>query len=383
MSSIDELEGSLSSDFSDDNKLMHSVLENDQQTLEDGKVLSESLNTGMGSFTPDLLFEKMVKEYRSVKRMYGETILTALTGYDPNYLEKNISIPEFQRHIKKRINEKIREMKQKNLLDDNYIITDKGIELASLVTYVEEIDNLVSHGLLGEKLHDKPSHYGNKLDIKDYRKHDRYKDLALKRSITTAIKRGHKHLLPQDLKTFQRQSKGANYLIYALDASGSMRGNKLSMSKKAGVALAFKAIDEKDHVGLIVFGRDVTTEIAPTQDFGLLLRSIVQIKASSETNFKTMVERAVALFPPVDATKHLLILTDAVPTAGQFPEEETLAAIGLARQAGVTVSLIGITLDDKGKQLAEKMVEIGEGRLYVVNQPHELDKIVLMDYYSL
>lgn len=382
LDTVEELSGSLSSDVTDD-KLMHSVLEHDEKTIDDGKIISESLSSGMGSFTPDVLFEKMVNEYRSAKKMYGETILTALTGYDPSYLEKNITIPEFQRHIKKRIQEKIREMRQKKLLDDNYIITDKGVALASLVMYVEEIDNLVSYGLLGEQLHDKPSHYGSKLDIKDYRKHDRYRDLALKRSITTALRRGHKNIVPEDLKTFQRQAKGSNYLIYALDASGSMRGNKLAMSKKAGIALAFKAIDERDNVGLLVFGKEVTAEVTPTQDFGLLLRSITQIRASSETNFKAMIERAVTLFPSVDATKHLIILTDAVPTAGQFPEEETLTAVGLARQAGITVSLIGVTLDENGKKLAEKIVEIGEGRLYVVNQPGELDKIVLMDYYSL
>ena len=37
-------------------------------------------------------------------------------------------------------------------------------------------------------------------------------------------------------------------IIYGLDASGSMKGNKLKAAKKAGIALAFKAIEEKNTV---------------------------------------------------------------------------------------------------------------------------------------
>ena len=35
------------------------------------------------------------------------------------------------------------------------------------------------------------------------------------------------------------------------------------------------------------------------------------------------------------------------------------------------------------KKLAEKIVQLGEGRLYIVKNLEELDKIILEDYYSV
>ena len=38
---------------------------------------------------------------------------------------------------------------------------------------------------------------------------------------------------------------------------------------------------------------------------------------------------------------------------------------------------------EKGRELAEKIVEIGEGRLYAVRNLQNIDKVVLEDYYSV
>ena len=198
-----------------------------------------------------------------------------------------------------------------------------------------------------------------------------------------AVRRLHQELLREDLKTFERQSKGQIYLIYALDASGSMRGKKIDVCKKAGVALAFNALRKHDKVGLIVFGSDIKTSIPPTDNFTLLLKEITTIKAAKETNIAKTIQRATELFPSADVTKHLILLTDALPTTGENPQQETLEMVSLAKSMGITVSLIGIQLDEKGKRLAEKIAELGEGRLYVVRDLENLDKIVLEDYYSL
>jgi len=79
----------------------------------------------------------------------------------------------------------------------------------------------------------------------------------------------------------------------------------------------------------------------------------------------------------------LILITDALPTIGEEPENETLKEASIARNNGITISLIGINLNEKGRKLAEKIVEIGRGRLYVVRDTEKIDKIVLEDYYSL
>ena len=162
-----------------------------------------------------------------------------------------------------------------------------------------------------------------------------------------------------------------------------MKGKKIENCKKAGVALAFKAIQEKDLVGLMVFGKSVKTKIQPTSDFQLLLSEITKIRAFNETDLAGTIKGSIEMFPSIDVTKHLILLTDALPTVGEEPEKDTLEAASLAKTNGITISVIGINLDDKGKNLAEKIVQIGEGKLYAAKETEDLDMVVLDDYYSL
>ena len=67
---IEEIKGKLGFQRIED-KLMHSVLENDKETIEKGKIINDAINQGMNSFTPDLLFQQLVKNYSIAKHIYG------------------------------------------------------------------------------------------------------------------------------------------------------------------------------------------------------------------------------------------------------------------------------------------------------------------------
>ncbi|MBL7147528.1 MAG: VWA domain-containing protein [Nanoarchaeota archaeon] len=379
---IEELTGKLSFQKIE-NKLMHSVLDNDKKTIEKGKIINDAINQGMNSFTPDLLFQQLVKNYSIAKHIYGPSLVKLISGYNPDYVKKNINIPEFQKELKERIEKNIEKLKEEKLLGKDGTINEKGLELASLVTYFEELDKIIPTGILGEKIHKKASIYGGKDDTRQFKRSDRYRDIAIKKSVKLAIRRNHEKLDEKDLKVFERQSRGKCCIIYALDASGSMKGKKIDACKKAGIALAYKAIDEKDKVGLIVFGTDIKEVIEPTTDFTFLLKNITKARASKQTDVVKTIRKAIELFPQQDVTKHLILITDALPTIGKEPEKETLKEVSIAKDNGITISLIGINLDEKGKKLAKKIVEIGEGRLYVVKDVEEVDKIVLEDYHNV
>jgi len=381
-SKSEQLDGKLSFQNLED-KFMHSVLENDRKIIDEGKLISDAISQGMSSFSPDMMFEQLVRNYSIAKHIYGESIIRLVSGYEPDYVKKNIGIPEFQKELKEKIQQKIEELKEEGLLQKDSSISEKGIELASLVLYFEELDKIVPKGIAGEKISKKAFIYGEKEDSRLYRKGDRYRDIALKKSVKLAIRRGHNHFENDDLQVYEKQSRGKAYLVYALDASGSMKGKKIDACKKAGIALAYRAINEKDKVGLIVFGSEVKEVIEPTSDFTMLLKEITKIRASKETDLVATLRKAIELFPSDNITKHLILLTDALPTKGDNPEKSTLEEVSMARSKGITISLIGINLDVKGKKLAEKIVEIGEGRLYVIRNLNDVDQVVLEDYYHL
>jgi len=381
-SEIEQLTGKLASQ-TEEQKLMHLVMDNDKEIVQEGRLLKEALNQGLSSFTAELMFEQLVKNYSLAKQLFGESLIRELTGYEPAYVKKNIHIPEFQKELRTSMAAHFQKLKDAHFVDNEGSITDKGVQLASLILYTEELDHLLPKGAFGEKATKRQFLYGDKNDVKEYRKGDRYRDIALRSSLKTAVRRGHEELRKTDLKTFEKESKGNVNLIYALDASGSMRGRKIDVCKKAGIALAYKALQEKDKVGLIVFGSDIKEEIAPTHDFSLLLNEIARIRASRETNLAAMLKKAIELFPETHITKHLILLSDALPTIGEDPEKETLEMVSLARSHGITISVIGIQLDEKGRKLAEKIAQLGEGRLFIVRKLEEVDKVVLEDYYSV
>ncbi len=367
--------------YPSDSGLSHSIIEGKKDKIDQGMLIDSSINQGLFAFNPNMMFEHLVKDYNNAERIYGESFLRLATGFEANAIKKNIKFPEFQREIKNKLNKKFSELEDEGLIDKEGKITEKGIELASLVLYTQELDSLQAKGL-GDKKTKKAYLYGEKENIRNYRKHDRYKDIAIKSTAKKAIRRNHKNFEKEDLMVFERDNKGKIFIVYALDASGSMKGKKIELCKKAGIALAYKAIEEMDKVGLLVFGSDIEETVYPTTDFSQFLKSITKIMAKKQTNIALTIEKAIELFPREDITKHLVLITDASPTVGNDPKENTLNLVERAATLGITISVIGIELKE-GLELARRIVEIGNGRLYIIKNLENLDKIVLEDYYSL
>jgi Mg-chelatase subunit ChlD len=376
----EELTGKLSKQH-EENKLMNSVLENDKEEIDNGKLLSEGINQNLSSFVPDMMFKNMVSDYKLAKQLYGEFMIRKLTGYDPGFIEKNIKIPEFREELRKKIEESVKRLREKELIDKDGEITNRGLKLSALVMYTEELDKLKLRGL-GEKKERKKDIYGEKEDYSIYRK-TRYRDIATKQSVKTAIRRGHREIMKEDLRIYEREKKGGISIIYALDTSGSMKGEKIRMGKQAGIALAYRAISERNKVGLIVFNDEVKSSVEPTLDFPRILMGLANLKTRAETDFTQTIEKAIELFDGSKETKHLVLLTDVLPTKGDSPEKLTLKAVSMARDADITISIIGINLDDDGSKLAKKVIEISEGRLYRVKNIDTIDQVILEDYYTL
>ncbi|MBI4149525.1 VWA domain-containing protein [Candidatus Woesearchaeota archaeon] len=377
---IDEISGSLK--ISDNNKLMKTVMQSEQDEIEKGKLINDAINQGIGSFNPDTMFRDLVNSYQTAQQTYGESLIRLIAEYDPSHIRKNINLPEFRRILRERMRRKVQEMADDGLLDGSGMITKKGYDLAGIALYMQEIDAIIPKGVAGERLHKQQFHYGDKQDTKPFRG-ERYRDIALKSSIKRAIRRGHFQISTGDLEVFQRKAKGRIHIIYAIDASGSMKGKKIEQAKRAGIALAYAAIQEKDNVGLIIFGSGVKAVVQPSHDFAAIVKELVQARAGRQTDFVEMLEKAIELFPRDHATKHLIVLSDALPTIGEQPEQETVHAAGMGRAAQITISIIGMNLDQRGTALAKRIVEIGQGRLYLCRDNAELDAIILEDYYSV
>jgi Mg-chelatase subunit ChlD len=376
----DELSGKMRKDNRDD-KLMHSQIDVDKEKIDKAMVLNDAINNNMSSFSPDIAFEQFVNNFSSAKKLYGETMVRELSGYDSNYVDKNIKVPEFKRELKERIKQNIERLKEEGLLDREGFITDLGYDFSALSMLSEELEKMEGKGFFGENTSKQKSSVGDVQDYRKFRNNDLYKNLSLKHTIKQAIRRSHSSIEKDDLISAEKESKGKMEIIYALDNSGSMKGDKIGVAKKAGVALMYKAISNGDNAGLIVFGSKVQKAIAPTKDFHSLLLELTKIKTSGETDIVSCIDAAVSLFSTKVKTKHLVLITDAMQTMGKKPEQEVLAGISNAANLGITITVVGISLNKEGEKLARSIVNLSNGSLYEVRSLDNLGQIVIEDYY--
>jgi Mg-chelatase subunit ChlD len=376
----EELSGKMRKDNRTD-KLMHTQIEVDKDKIDKARVLSDAINNNMSSFSPDISFEQFVNNFSSAKKLYGDTLVRELSGYDSNYVDKNIKVPEFRRELKERIKQNIERLKQEGLLDKEGFITDMGYDFAALSMLSEELEKMEGKGFLGENISKQKANVGDIQDFRKFKSDDLYKSLSLRHTIKKAIRRSHDFIEKEDLVSAEKKSKGKMEIIYALDNSGSMKGDKIGVAKKAGVALMYRAITNGDNAGMIVFGSKVQKAISPTKDFSLLLNELTRIKTSGETDIVGCIDVAVKLFGSKTKTKHLVLITDAMQTMGKLPEKEVLESISGAANLGITITVVGISLNKEGEKLAKSIVNISNGSLYEVRSLDNLGQIVIEDYY--
>ena len=376
---IEKIDGALERSKEEESKLPKTVLPDDEASST-GKLLNEAIDRGI-SFNPDTIYKNLVSSYRDVDKIYGQTFIRELTGYDSRYIERNSKIPEFKRKLKDVIKRKLDELKRSNRIDSNGIPTDDGVKLASISLCIQELDKITPKDIIGEQVQEKDRSVGPKDNSEEgVSKRFGYRDISVRKTIRAASRRGHSSVQPEDIKPVSRRGKGSIYVIYGIDVSGSMKGPKLNVGKKAGVALAYKAINQHDKVGLVAFNSEVVAAEEPTEDFNHLVDTMINLKASKETNLVHAIEKAIELFPAGDHTNHLLLITDAVPTVGEA--DETIQAVMRAKSSNITISVVGIKLTE-GLELAQNIVEASGGNLYVVRNLDELGNILLEDYYSL
>ncbi|MBI2575146.1 hypothetical protein HYV82_04650 [Candidatus Woesearchaeota archaeon] len=184
-STIEEFKGKLEINL--DRGLMRSVVENDKSTIDSGKLIADSINQGLSSFTVSSVFEQLIKNFSLAKSLFGSSVIRLLTGYDDEFVGRNIRLPEFQRELLKRLEEKIESLRQEGLIDRDGAITEKAVELASLILYTEELDKIAPRGSEG-RVQKTADPYGVKDEIKGFR-NERYRDIDLRKSVRKAVMR--------------------------------------------------------------------------------------------------------------------------------------------------------------------------------------------------
>jgi Mg-chelatase subunit ChlD len=379
----EELDGKLNSDFEEE-RLAHTVIEADKDKIDSGMLIDEAFNQNMGGFMPDMMMKEMVTNYKNAEKLFGQTVIRELSGYDPRYIDKNIKIPEFQREVQRKISDKVQELQDKGVVKKSGGFTKEALDAAALFMMEQEFKQTPKgYSFLGEQVHKIHDQSGEKSTVRPYKKTDAFRNLALRATIKQSIRRGHNRIEHADLQTYDREARQQINIVYCLDTSGSMKGEKIRLAKKAGIALANKAIHDQNKVGLVTFGSTIQKKVRLTKDFFTFVRPLTTTTTGNETDIGLAIKQAQVILHGAKGIKHIVLITDGQHTRDENPTKAVLEEVAKAQHDDISVSVVGIGLDEEGLELVKQVVDHAQGNLYAVHATEDIGGVVIADYNSL
>ena len=151
----------------------------------------------------------------------------------------------------------------------------------------------------------------------------------------------------------------------AIDSSGSMDGEKIDQAKAAALGL-LKQLRPTDQISIVSFSDTVTVQL-PMSRVGNSREIAAAVKAISVNGLTSMYSGLEAAFeqarhtsPEPGTVNRVLLLTDGNPTVGKTDGREFVTLAQNMREAGITITAIGIGTD-YNESLLQKIAESAGG----------------------
>ena len=181
-------------------------------------------------------------------------------------------------------------------------------------------------------------------------------------------------------------NRTAQNLGFVIDRSGSMRGEKLSNTKKA-VSFAVGHLTGSDHVSVVAFDDRVATVLRSTraENKDLIKAAVNHLGHGGTTNLSGGMLagfREVKQEARPGQTNRVLLLTDGWANEGITDHGELVKKAGELLSGGVTLSTFGLG-DGFEEDLLIRMAEAGGGNFYFIESPDTIPQIFQQELAGL
>lgn len=163
-----------------------------------------------------------------------------------------------------------------------------------------------------------------------------------------------------------RERKPA-HLTFVIDVSGSMaRENRLGLVKLS-LGLLVDKLDERDTIGIVVYGTNGRRVLAPTSaaNRDRIMAAIGRLQPEGSTNLQDGLdlgyEMALESFDR-RASNRVVLCTDGVANTGQTEADALLARIRSEAKRGVDMMALGFGMGNYNDALLQRLADEGNGQ---------------------
>jgi len=178
----------------------------------------------------------------------------------------------------------------------------------------------------------------------------------------------------------------AKDVVFVLDTSGSMRGEKIEQAR-AAIEYCLEQLNTGDRFNIVTFGTEVSsfrdalverseTDLTAAQDF------IEELVAQGRTNISGALEKAVTGEPSAGRPHITIFLTDGTPTAGELVPEKIVESVTATRRCPTRIFVMGVG-HDVNTHLLDKLAEATAGSSEYVTADDEIDAKIATLYDRL
>jgi Ca-activated chloride channel family protein len=167
-------------------------------------------------------------------------------------------------------------------------------------------------------------------------------------------------------------------LIFTVDVSGSMaRENRLGLVKQA-LQILIGQLDERDRVGLVVYGSRGEILLEPTANHDAIRRAIDRLTPGGSTNAEeglTLAYRLANRDYRRGEINRVILCSDGVANVGRTGPDSILASIGEGARRGIELTTVGFGMGNYNDVLMEQLADRGNGQYAYVDSLAEARKV--------
>ena len=168
-------------------------------------------------------------------------------------------------------------------------------------------------------------------------------------------------------KDIDPRERKAAHLTFVIDVSGSMaRENRLGLVKRS-LALLVDKLDERDTIGIVVYGTNGRRILAPTsvENRDRIMAAINRLTPEGSTNLQDGLELGYEMAAEAftrGASNRVILCTDGVANTGQTEADALLSRIRGEAKRGIDMMALGFGMGNYNDALLQRLADEGNGQ---------------------